>query len=171
MNVPESFFSVNEQLVLFGLSCVFGAVFGVLYDAFRALRIILPHNFWLVTVEDVIFMTSYAVFLPLFASAAARGELRFYFVIGNAIGFVLYFFTVGTVVISALKKLFLIVGRLVDIIIRPFRIIYVFICEKAGLKFVGNSKVLVKSLKKMKTLLLKRRTLLYNRRENKKERT
>ena len=44
MNVPETFFTVSEELVLFGLSCLAGAVIGVFYDIFRVIRIIFPHN-------------------------------------------------------------------------------------------------------------------------------
>ena len=48
MNVPETFFTVHEELILFGLSCLFGAALGVCYDVFRSLRLIVPHNFVLV---------------------------------------------------------------------------------------------------------------------------
>lgn len=168
MNIPETFFTVHEQLILFGLSCVFGAVLGVCYDVFRTLRVIFPHNTWLVVIEDVLFLIGYAVFLSVFASAAARGELRFYYVVGNIIGFIIYFFTVGSAVISTMKKLFSLVSRIVCFIMRPFSIVYVFLREKAGLKFVESSKVFVKSLKNVKSLLLKSSDSLYNKKENKK---
>lgn len=168
MNVPETFFSVNEQLLLFGLSCVFGAALGIFYDVFRTLRVIFPHNSWLVVIEDVLFMSGYAIFLSVFASAAARGELRFYYVIGNFLGFVIYFFTVGSAVIAAMRKLFFVLRKTVSIIMRPFKMIYVFLREKAGLKFVGSSKFFVKSLKNVKRLLRKGSGLLYNKKENKK---
>lgn len=168
MNVPETFFTVNEQLILFGLSCIFGAALGICYDVFRTLRVLFPHNTGLVVIEDVFFLIGYAIFLSVFASAAARGELRFYYFIGNAIGFIVYFFTVGTAVIAVMKKLISLLKYIILIIIRPLRYIYVFLYEKLGLKFVGSSKVFVKSLKNSKMLLLKRTHLLYNKKENKK---
>lgn len=168
MNVPETFFSVNEELVLFGLSCVFGLVIGVFYDVLRTARAIFPHNRWLVCVEDIAFLMAYCIFLSSFASAASRGELRFYFVIGNAIGFAVYLATVGSVVIRTMKKLFYIVKKIVFVIFYPFIQCYVFISKKAGAKFVGCSKVIVKFFKKIVILLLKPYNLLYNRKENKK---
>lgn len=167
MNVPETFYSVHEQLVLFGLSCLFGAVLGVCYDVFRTARVIFPHNLWLVLIEDVLFFAGYAVFINAFASAAARGELRFYFIIGNAVGFVLYICTVGGAVIKTMKKLYAVVCRAVRFIMRPFKLVYVLLCEKVGAKFVGNSENFVKSIKKTKSLLLKSVHLLYNKKENK----
>ena len=95
MSVPETFFSVSEELRLFILSCAFGAAFGLLFEVFRTVRTILPHNIPLIAVEDTAFLLIYAVFLPAFASAAARGELRMYFAIGNILGFILYLATVG----------------------------------------------------------------------------
>ena len=56
MNVPETFFTVSEELVLFGLSCLAGAVIGVFYDIFRVIRIIFPHNDVLILIEDIIFL-------------------------------------------------------------------------------------------------------------------
>ena len=167
--IPETFYTVHEQLVLFGLSCLFGGALGVCYDLFRALRVLLPHNTWLVVFEDVLFMAGYSVFLTAFASGAARGELRFYFVIGNLLGFIIYFFTVGSAVIAALKKLLHVLGRTLCAVIRPLTAVYVFIREKAVMKFVGSSKVLVKSIKNVKSPLINSSHLLYNKKKTKRK--
>lgn len=167
MNVPETFFSVNEQLVLFGLSCLLGGALGVFFDVFRALRVVLPHNAVLVAAEDFAFLCGYAVVLSAFVSAAARGELRFYYVIGNLLGFVLYIATVGSAVILTIRKLFSLIKAVLSFIIRPVKTLYVFLCKKYGLKFVGTSKVFVKSIKKIEILLLNNSKLLYNKKENK----
>ena len=53
MNIPETFFSVNDELVLFGMSCIMGAVFGVLYDVFRINRIVFAHTGFLTAIEDI----------------------------------------------------------------------------------------------------------------------
>lgn len=168
MNVPETFFTVREQLFLFGLSCLFGVLLGVVYDFFRTFRIIVPHNFWLVLIEDILFLVIYSVFLSTFAAAAARGEMRLYYVAGNLLGFILYIFTVGSAVICTIKKLLSILKHMFTFILRPLRSVYVFLCKKAALKFVGSSKVFAKSLKKSKNLLLKYVHLSYNNKENKK---
>lgn len=167
MNVPETFYSVQEQLVLFGISCVFGAALGVCYDVLRAARLIFPHNSWVILFEDILFLGGYAVFITAFASAAARGELRFYFVIGNILGFILYLCTVGSIVIKTMRKLYSLFRSVFLFIIRPFRLIYVLLREKAGVKFVGISENFVKSIKKSKILLLKCVHLVYNKKENK----
>lgn len=168
MNVPETFFSINEELILFGISCAFGLLIGVCYDVFRTARVIFPHNKWLVCIEDIVFLIFYCIFLSSFASAASRGELRFYFVIGNAIGFTLYLMTVGSIVIRTMRKLFYIIKKVVFVIFYPFIRFYAFISKKAASKFVGCSKVIVKCFKKVEILLLKPYHLLYNKGENKK---
>lgn len=168
MNVPETFFSVSEELRLFGISCLFGAVIGVVYDIFRTLRLIVPHNSFLVAAEDILFLALYGVFIAAFSAAAARGELRFYFVIGNLIGFVLYLVTVGSVVIRTLRKLFTAMGAVFRFVLRPFKTCYVFVRKKATEKFVGNSKLIVKPVKKMKRVLLNKTKMMYNKKENKK---
>lgn len=167
MNVPETFFSIDEEIFLFGLSCLFGVIIGVCYDVFRTARILFPHNTVLVVIEDVVFMAGYAVFLSSFASVCARGELRFYYVVGNALGFIVYFFTFGSIIISTMKKIYFAVRKLVGIIFRPFRSVYVNLQEKAD-KFVGYSKNSVKRIKKSGFLLLNTTDLLYNKKENKK---
>ncbi len=168
MNVPETFFSVSEEIFLFGLSCVFGIIIGICYDVFRTARILFPHNTALVVIEDVAFMAGYAIFLSSFSSAAARGELRFYYVIGNALGFIVYFFTLGSVVISAMKKIYFAFKKVTEIILKPFKKVYVILYAKVDNKFVRNPENSVKKYKKTSFLLLNKMNLLYNKKENKK---
>ena len=170
MIVPETFFSVHEELLLFGISCLAGAVIGAAYDVLRALRLIFPHNTWLTAIEDLLFMAVYGVFLQSFASAAARGHLRGYFVIGNILGFAVYHATVGNVVIGTFRKLIRLIGTVFSAIFRPMRQVCALIGRKAQPKFVGYTKNLVKSFKKIKMLLLKLPLLLYNKKENTKKR-
>lgn len=167
MNIPETFFSVNEELRLFGLSCLFGAAFGVIYDIFRTARLLLPHNGLLVAAEDIVFLMMYAVFLTSFAAAAARGELRFYYIIGNAAGFILYILTLGSIVIRTMEKVFSALKTIFRVVTCPFRRFFALLCKKAAAKFVGTSKNIVHIFKKIKMLLLKPVVLLYNKKVNK----
>ncbi len=167
MRVPETFFSIQEEVTLFLLSCVAGAFIGIFYDIFRTLRLMIKHNFFFVIAEDVFFLACYAVFLSAFASVQARGELRFYFVIGNALGFTLYFFTLGTFVIRTFRKFFGLISR----IFAPVKNLYSILCRKVRGKFVEISENNVKFIKKLKFLLPNDKHLLYNNNESKKERT
>lgn len=94
----ESFFTVSEQLQLFSLSCLLGIPVGLFYDIFRIIRIILPHNSLATALEDVLFFAVYAIFIMSFTFAAARAEFRMYFIFGNIIGFLFYYFTAGKII-------------------------------------------------------------------------
>ncbi|MDE6035656.1 MAG: spore cortex biosynthesis protein YabQ [Ruminococcus sp.] len=167
MKIPETFFSIDEEIYLFGISCIFGIVIGIFYDVFRTARILFPHNTVLVVIEDVIFMALYAVFLSSFSTVFARGELRFYYVIGNGIGFIFYFFTLGSVIIGAMKKIYSFIRKIFSVILSPVRSVYVKLQEKEH-NFVTSSKNTVKTNKKKSFLLLNTTALLYNNKENKK---
>ena len=161
MNIPETFLSVHEELFLLGISFLFGMGIGLCYDVIRAVRIIIPHNFLLTALEDVLFLIGYLFFMVAFSSAFALGQFRFYYIIGNITGFALYFVTLGNFVINTLKKL-------IAVIFKPFKSAYVFLCKKLTPKFVRYSKVLKNKEKNFNFLLLKSNDLVYNKKENKK---
>lgn len=149
MNVPETFFSVGEELRLFLLSCLTGAIFGVYYDVFRTLRLAVRHSKFFVLLEDILFLATYAVFLLSFASAEARGELRGYYVIGGAIGFTLYYFTVGKMIVRLMQKVTGVIKCVFAMAVKPFIAVWD--------KFVGYSKNIVKSNKNLRSHLKKHR--------------
>lgn len=167
MNVPETFFSVEEELFLFLTSCLCGAFIGAYYDVFRAFRLLVPHKSAFIIIEDLIFLGSYAIFLSAFANVAARGELRVYYIIGNVLGATLYFFTVGTFVIRTVGKLLTALKKIAAVILIPIKSLYVLLYRKAAAKFVGSSKIFVKLYKKLKILLQRKHVMLYNKMESK----
>lgn len=95
--IPETFFTVSEQLKLFLICILFGFPTGLFYDIFRIIRIVIPHNSLAAALEDILFFSVYAVFITSFTYAAARCEFRFFYIAGNLIGFSAYRFTFGKI--------------------------------------------------------------------------
>ena len=166
MNVPETFFSVSEELRLFILSCAFGAVLGVFYDVFRTARLILPHSSILTAIEDIAFLIGYGIFLTAFASVFALGQVRAYFAVGNILGFSLYIVTLGKITIGVMKKIAYALKTVFTFAFKPFTKFFAFLRKKECVKFVENSKVIVNSVKNVKKLLPTRSFMMYNKTEN-----
>ena len=70
---------------------------------------------------------------------------------------------------AIMKKLFFAVKKTIHIIFAPFKRCCAFLRIKTGAKFVGCSKIIVNSIKKVKMLLLKGHSLMYNKKEIKKK--
>ena len=168
MKVPETFFSVNEEVWLFLLSCALGTALGAFYEIFRTIRTLFRHNTFLTAAEDVIFLAVWGTSLTAFASVCSHGQLRGYFVIGSMLGVLLYIALPGRIVSSVVKRTASAVRRAVSFILLPGKKCCVFIRRKARFKFVGNSKNIVNSIKKVEILLPNAHNLLYNKTENKK---
>lgn len=167
MTIPETFFSVSEELRLFGLSCLSGAAFGLVWELLRTLRVLLPHNGFLTAAEDIAFFMLYAVYLMCFTTAAARGEFRVYYIVGGTTGFLLYILTLGSIVSAAVRKIIFAVGKVFAVVSSPIIKAFVLLGKKAAYKFVGISEIIVQKFKKIGLLLLYPARLLYNMRENK----
>lgn len=90
---------------LFLISCVLGIPIGIFYDIFRIIRIIIPHNNVFTAIEDLLFFVVYSVFIMCFTIGAAKAEFRIYYVLGNFIGFSVYFFTIGNIITDLFVKL------------------------------------------------------------------
>ena len=168
MIVPETYFTVGEEVRLFGESCLFGAGVGIVFDAVRAFRLILPHNRLLVAFEDTAFSVLCGIAVTAFAAAAARGEMRLYFAVGAVIGFIVYFLTLGSIVMKTLRKLFLLAAACFKVVFRPVGTVFAPLYKKLKVKFVRNLQIIVKRFKKIEIVLLNRPFLLYNKMENKK---
>ena len=93
----ETFFTVPQQVWLFLASVLLGGAMGVVFDVFRALRIVFPqlHGSALTAVEDILFWLAYGGAVYVFSLLCGRGQLRGFFFLGSLAGFVIYLVTVG----------------------------------------------------------------------------
>lgn len=101
----ETFFSVSQQTMQFLLSVVLGAGLGIVYDCFRAFRILFApaRKTGAVCAGDIAFMIISGAAVFLFAALFCRSQVRFFSIIGALLGFVLYILTIGNFITGILK--------------------------------------------------------------------
>ena len=128
--------SMSEQTLLFLTTVAAGVVMGFVYDLFRIIRKSFPHNSFMVQFEDVIYWVAVSFLMFYFMLHRNYGEIRFFSIVGAALGMVLYFCTlsvlimkVAGVVIDVVQRILLTVLR---ILLWPFKIIFRFLLWMFG---------------------------------------
>jgi len=164
----ETFFSVSQHTSLFLLSVVLGAALGMVYDVFRAVRIIFPPaaKDGAVLVQDIIFCIICGFSIFCFSTLAVRGQVRFFIFFGSAIGFVLYILTIGNFITGVLRAVFgAIYGTLrkvYSVIIEQVVNLSRNICQKGSRVFVGSNENVENNGSSGKKHLKKDAGLVYN---------
>ena len=158
--------SLKAETVTFLIVVLSGVMYGMMYDILRILRIAVKHKPFAVFAEDILYFIAVAFMTFLLALAKNRGLIRAYHLIGQILGFVIYYFTLGEAVISVADRIIKIV-RLIFSLINRFLIYPILRLIKLILsipiKFLRKiGHIIKKILKKAKFVLKKRRLLLYN---------
>lgn len=114
-----------DQIGGFGAFCLFGAVLGVYYTAYKLLRYFIRFSRWAIFFQDILFFVTSAVATFILLMNIAEGEVRGYILLGVLIGFSVYYFTLGALVFSVGKFLIDVIKKthaFIDrIIISPVR--------------------------------------------------
>ncbi len=100
---------ILEELQKLGLMVGFGAAMAVIYDVFRILRRIIPHNSVAVGAEDLIFWLCLSVPAFCFVLFINDGVFRLYFILGILLGIFVYRETFSRLIIFITE---FIVGKL-----------------------------------------------------------
>lgn len=97
-------FTLEAETQIYLMSVLLGVGIGMVYDLFRAVRIMIRHKKAAVFVEDIVFcaLAGFAVFT--FATGLT-GKLRVFTIVGMAAGFVLEHFSIGRAAIFLFRKL------------------------------------------------------------------
>ena len=112
--------SITEQSLTFLYSLLLGALLCAIYDVFRIIRIAFGGKTVAVFIEDIVFSTIALVLTFVFVIAFNNGELRFFVLIGEFLGFVFYYFTVGRLTMFFSKAIIKLIKKLVSVICTPF---------------------------------------------------
>ena len=156
----------SEQFLIFLASLGFGFLLGILYDFLRAIRMSFTRGKWSVVIFDLLYFFMVAFGSYIFILAVNKGEVRSYIIIGELLGAVFYYFSLGIALMKLTDKFVSILKRfysfLFKIISFPFRFM-----KTAFLKLYAKIKIFFqksekKSQKIQKKVLPKARVYVYN---------
>ncbi len=157
---------VTEQLTTFGISCLIGAGLGIFYDFFRIVRKAIPHNWVFIGLEDLTFFIAATTYSFNFMVSVLDGRIRFFIIIGELLGWVIYFFTLGVVVMGVSDKIIAcvkyIITALIRIFIAPLFTVIQWMLRKAAEIVLLLVKNIKKSTKYSNIRLKRRGILMYN---------
>lgn len=156
------YMALAPSTLLFFYSILTGAVLGVVYDIFRILRIACPPKKIAIIVQDVIFALICIITTLMFFQFFTNGALRFFVLIGEFLGFLLYYLTIGVIVIKTARVIITIVKKVIYIVIWPFRKILGWFVSKLSPLLNRFIQKLRKILKITKKRLLFYPGILYN---------
>ena len=153
-------------MLIFLASLGVGFIMGILFDFLRALRLSVTRGKCSIIVFDLLDFFVVAFGSYLFILAANKGEVRSYIIIGELLGAVFYYFSLGFALMKLTDKFVLVLRKfysfLFKIISLPFRIIKsIFLRLFGGLKEIFK-KSQKKSQKIQKKVLPKVRIYVYN---------
>lgn len=96
---------LSQQAIAFLWSVVLGALLGVVYDFFRVGRILWRRGAVWVFLEDLLFSFMGAALTAFCLTLTNYGQVRLFLLIGEFLGFLLYFFTLGVFVATIARTL------------------------------------------------------------------
>lgn len=146
------------QLKCFAIAIVVGIALGIVYEAFRLLRLVSPKGKILTFVCDVLFMSVAALVNFILTVVVNIGIVRWYILLGEAVGFIVYMRTVGRISGALFRLIRKVIAKILWLIFTPVRLL-------RGVIIIFFSKLMKKIKKIVKRLLKKRKRILYNEQE------
>ena len=140
--------SLSAQTAYFLWSLVMGAALGVLYDIVRAARMAVRAGRVHIIISDVLFFAVCGVLTSLFALPFNKGDVRGFILFGEAVGFLAYRLTVGTV----MGKVYAFFARIFQSFVQKIRKflekIFKYLLKAMGILLYNVSLIIDKSQQK-----------------------
>lgn len=80
--------TIREELLIFIMAVIAGAVVRLSYRALTIFRKIFKHKLWVINLEDLVFWLVISVYLFVQIYHTSNGSIRWYFVLGVVVGVV-----------------------------------------------------------------------------------
>lgn len=111
--------TVAQQAITFLYAAALGALLCAVYDIFRIIRVAFGAKQLAVFIEDIVFSLIALVLTFVFVISFNNGEVRFFVLIGELLGFAIYYFTVGRIVMSLSKAIVRLIKRVLTFVLVP----------------------------------------------------
>ncbi len=151
-----------EQTRIFFYALGFGFLLGILYDLFRTLRMIISRSKPFVFFMDLLYFAVCAFLTFCFILVADSGKIRAYVALGETLGWLIYYFSFGTIAMKFTSAVLRGFRALTAAVFKPIRRIFSKISRKTEKLGVFGKKIIRKSDKKTKFILQKYNSIVYN---------
>lgn len=149
----EYILSLSTQARSFLYSLGFGLLIGILYDVLRVVRLVLSFSKIATYITDFLFSLVSAVMTFLFCLSVTNGEVRSYILLGEFIGFFVFYISFGSVAVKfsekSVRKIEKAIKRILHFIFSPF----IKIFKVISLKFLNFRKKVRKKSKNPKEIV------------------
>ena len=142
--------TMADQTKVFMLSLGMGFLLGILYDVFRMIRLIITDKPKAFIFQDILYFAVCTFISFLFLLGVNNGKVRSFELLGEILGWLIYYFSFGTVAIRLVNKVISCVKRFFKFIFQAlFRPISdIFLKIRRFFK-----KIFKNSIKRLKFLL------------------
>ena len=165
--------SLTRQVQNFLISFGFGFLLGIVYDLFFVVRNLISKKKAVAIICDTLFILLASLLSFLLLLVITDGQIRGYILLGELLGFLIYYFSLGVFVVklleeavSIIKKILLFFKRIFIAIFKvisyPFRVVFSFFSNIFRRIHEKTRIFLKKTAKKSKYHLKVDSTLLYN---------
>ncbi len=152
--------SISHHCQSFLVSLAVGAALSLIYDIFRILHHVHPEKRWLIAAEDICYLIIFSKITMELALWAARGRLRAYILLGEALGWIICHFSLSQIFFKVSCRILWLLIKIISIVLRPIRgilrLIQRLICfiAKKSVKIFKNIAVPIKFSLKHRVILL-----------------
>lgn len=88
-------FFITEQVSVFFMAILCGLIIGVINELFRFLRYMGVNSTIAIFIQDILFMGIVAFLSFFFSLCYNKGEIRFFILVGELFGFLIFRYTIG----------------------------------------------------------------------------
>ncbi len=153
---------VAAQTASFLESLAVGALLGFVYDMARVFRLITRPGRRALFVYDFLYMFAAAFVTFAFLMKASAGRLRLFLLLGEGLGFFLWYLTLGALTVSLARAVIEFAGHVLVMVWRPIRQFVTFAGGKARAGLLIVKKKLTLTAGYINSLLQKWLDIVYN---------
>ncbi len=153
---------LSVQTEIFLLSLGFGFLLGIFYDIFRTLRLVISRSAGFTVFMDILYFVLCAFLVFFFNLVLDEGKIRLYVLLGDLLGWLIYYFSLGEISVRLSNSIILSVRKFFYVVSKPFLRFGNRLKRKNKKCVCFFKKIIKKLIKKSKFNLQKYKGLVYN---------
>ena len=153
---------LSAQTEIFLLALGFGFILGIFYDVFRTFRMIISDSAPFIFLMDILYFLLCTFLVFCFNLTVDGGKIRLYVMLGDLLGWLIYYFSLGEISVRISNAAVSLVRRAAAAIFKPVSGLVKLLKRLLSKNTLFLKKIIRKFKKKAKYDLQKHRGMVYN---------